>query len=610
MREAQRGRLFAALESREGWGDEATCRDPRGCADERRDSGGGEVDTPNTSVSMHRLPSLMPSPDASSPAPCTTASVRGPSARRRGGLLCAIVAVCFITAGIGPTSSAAPPARGRGGTTRFLEGLLKKTEPTPAFIALPQPPTQEEADRLAAERKAALARAAAKADKAAAPPKKPSGIAKAAAKPAEKPSIDDAIAFGAALKTAAGKVVDDAANPEYRAKPRPPQVSGTAVINPPATARRQTPPLVVTRLQPTGAPPPKTRRFERLRGRIAQTLGIYQRRPLNTADNTPWEVMHGFIAFGIPTQLRVGGPAGDLVSAIGWSNMGGRCRGQVMLAAAGDRIVALKGIGVQGHSAQYLAILAQCRVAANSPLTVQQKSFTVADLIEEEKLSCKPRSELTFALIALAHYLPSDATWKSRDGEDWSLPRLVEEEIAQPIRGAPCGGTHRLFGLAYSCQRRLRATGELDGPYLRADKYVRDYQNFALTKLQNRDGSFSTEWFKYPADREDDIDRKIQTTGHILEWLVASLDQERLYEPRVVAAAEFLCGALASEPSRAWKLGPLGHALHALNIYQERAWGVVLPGGIAAFHGPMKAASGPTMVADQPDASDRDATRR
>jgi hypothetical protein len=320
--------------------------------------------------------------------------------------------------------------------------------------------------------------------------------------------------------------------------------------------------------------------------------------------------MHGFIAFGIPTQIRVGGPAGDLVNAIGWSNMGGRCRGQVMLAANGERLVALKGIGVQGHSAQYLAILAQCRVAANSPITLQSKSFTVGDLIEEEKLSCKAGTELTFALIGLAHYLPTDARWKSRDGVDWSLEKLVEEEIVQPIRGAPCGGTHRLFGLAYGCQRRLRSTGTLDGAYLRADKYVRDYQNFTLAKLQNRDGSFSTEWFKYAADRDDDIDRKIQTTGHILEWLVASLDQERLYEPRIVAATEFLVSALAREPSREWKLGPLGHALHALNIYQERAWGTVLPGGIAAFNGSMKAASAAPMIAEEPETGAGPARRR
>ena len=529
----------------------------------------------------------MPNHDATMPA----ARPSVPAARTTPGgwssLLPVVLAACCVATVGDQSGSAAPPTRGRPG--RFLESIIKKVEPTPAFIPLPQPPSQEEAERLAAKKRKKSA------------PATPAAAAVPAVA-ARAPSWNDAVAMGSQLKHVANKVVDDATNPAYKPKPKPARPQ-TAVVAPAATAKRQTPPLVVTRLQATGAPPPKTRRFERLRGRIAQTLATYQRRPLNTAQNTPWEVMHGFIAFGIPTQIRVGGPSGDLASAIGWSNMGGRCRGQVMLAAVDDRVVALKGVGVQGHSAQYLAILAQCRVAANSPLTVQGKNFTVADLIEEEKLACKANTELTFALIALAHYLPTDATWTSRDGEKWSLPRLVEEEIVQPIRGAPCGGTHRLYGLAYGCQRRLRATGELDGPYLRADKYVRDYQNFALTKLQNGDGSFSTEWFKYPADREDDIDRKIQTTGHILEWLVSSLDQERLYESRVVAAAEFLCGALLSEPSRDWKIGPLGHALHALNIYQERAWGTVLPGGIAAYSGSMKATEQPALMADRPEPS-------
>ncbi|MFM7108686.1 MAG: hypothetical protein ACKOZU_08835 [Planctomycetaceae bacterium] len=488
----------------------------------------------------------------------------------------------------------APGDRQKSGPARFLDSIMGR-KPEPDFIPAPTPPTAAEVEslRLAAMPKSA---ASAAAKPAAAPPKPASPLKPTVPQPARLPTWDEARTFAAAIHTVARKVAADAANPAY--VPPPPTVTVAA-----RPGGRPTPPLVVTRLQASGRPAPRTTRFERLRASIARTLALYQRRPLNTAQHTPWELMHGFIAFGIPTQVRVGGPAGDLVNAIGWSNMGGRCRGQVMLASAGDRVVALKGVGVQGHSAQYLAILAQCRVAANSPIVLQPRRFTVQDLIEEEKLSCRPNTELTFALIALAHYLPTDATWKSRDGRDWSLPRLVEEEIEQPIRGAPCGGTHRLFGLAYGCQRRLRATGQLDGVYLRADKYVRDYQNFALTKLQNRDGSFSTEWFKYPADRRDDIDRKVQTTGHILEWLVASLDQDKLYDPRVVAAAEFLSAALASEPSREWKIGPMGHALHALTIYQERAWGVVLPGGIAAFHGPMKAKGEPRMIADRPEDS-------
>jgi hypothetical protein len=539
---------------------------------------------------------------ADGPHPCRRFRIPG---RNSAPVVAALLAVVTLSVGQRMTANVeAAGTRARSGPGKFLDTLMGREQEPREFIPAPIPPTAAEAERAG---KFAALPAKPKANRApVAAPARPLSV------PARLPTWPETVAFGAGVGSAARKVAADAVNPRFvpsRPMPAPPAPPATVIVPPSPSSRRQTPPIVATRLQPTGKPAPRTQRFERLRTRINQTLAAYQRRPLNTAQHTPWEVMHGFIAFGIPTQIRVGGPGGDLVNAIGWSNMGGRCKGQVMLAASGDRLTAQKGIGVQGHSAQYLAILAQCRVAANSPISIQSKQFTVADLIAEEKLSCKAGTELTFALIALAHYLPTDAEWHSRDGVAWTLEKLVEEEIEQPIRGAPCGGTHRLFGLAYGCQRRLRATGALDGAYLRADKYVRDYQTFALTKLQNRDGSFSTEWFKYPADRDDDIDRKIQTTGHILEWLVGSLDQERLYEPRVVAATEFLVTALAREPSRDWKLGPLGHALHALTIYQERAWGTVLPGGIAAFNGPMKAAPA-AAVATQPEGSSQRGKRR
>lgn len=346
---------------------------------------------------------------------------------------------------------------------------------------------------------------------------------------------------------------------------------------------------------PSAAPPPKTREFALLQRQVERTLDLYKKRPLSTVDNTPWEVMHGFIAFGIPSQLRVG-HSGTLVNSIGWMNMGGRCRGQVMLVPAGDLPTGLIGYGVQGHLAQYLAILAQCRVAKESPLKLQGRDYTVADLVEQEKLCCRSGVELTFSLIALSHYLQTDEVWKSREGDTWTLERLVDEELAQPVRTAACGGTHRLFALSYACQRRHEATGSLNGAFARADKFVREYQVFALSKLQNPDGSFSTEWFKYPADRADDIDRKVQTTGHILEWLVASVDQPMLYHPRIVQATSFLARALASDPNREWKIGPMGHALHALTVYQERVWGTVHDGSIAAFHGPMKAIPNRTLM--------------
>ena len=518
-------------------------------------------------------------------------------------------AACVAAAGLlippaGTPSVAAPPAMPFGGR-RLFEAFTKKPTTPQAFIPAPTPPPLDAVDAAGAKpRDDEATRSTRAAPQLDGPPVEQSASARV-------PTWDETVWFAKSLKATADRVAAAAVNPTYKPTPQP-AANRRSPSTPAKQASTARPTAAAVPQQATGQPtqsrqgtgpqPPQTRRFARLRSLIAETLATYQRRPLNTVQNTPWEVMHGFIAFGIPTQVRVGGPTGSLVNAIGWMNMGGRCRGQVMLAAVGDRVVAQKGIGVQGHSAQYLAILAQCRVALNSPISIQSKTFTVADLVEEEKLSCRPKTELTFALIGLAHYLPNDAEWVSRDGKSWNLEKLVAEEIEQPIRGAPCGGTHRLFGLAYGCQRRLRATGRLDGHYARADKFVRDYQNFTLTKLQNPDGSFSTEWFKYPADREDDIDRKVQTTGHILEWLVGSLDQDALYQPRVVAAVEFLATSLARQPSREWKIGPMGHALHALTVYQERVWGTVLPGGIAAFHGPMKSAPEAPKVATKADA--------
>src|SRR5262249_28755080 len=135
--------------------------------------------------------------------------------------------------------------------------------------------------------------------------------------------------------------------------------------------------------------------------------------------------------------------------------------------------------------------------------------------------------------------------------------------------GAACGGTHRLEGISNAVKERARQGKPIDGEWARAAKYISDYQRYTLS-LQNPDGSFSTEWFKYAADRSRDIDRKVQTTGHMLEFLVWSLSDDELRDPRVVKAADFLAGLLLANPDRAWSIGPEGHALHALVIYHQR----------------------------------------
>jgi hypothetical protein len=40
----------------------------------------------------------------------------------------------------------------------------------------------------------------------------------------------------------------------------------------------------------------------------------------------------------------------------------------------------------------------------------------------------------------------------------------------------------------------------------------------------------------------------------------------------MVKAVGYLSGVLAAEPQRAWPIGPLGHALRGLSVYQRRVF--------------------------------------
>ncbi len=189
----------------------------------------------------------------------------------------------------------------------------------------------------------------------------------------------------------------------------------------------------------------------------------------------------------------------------------------------------------------------------DTPLKIQGRDFTLRDLLEEERLGCRPNTELTFRLIALSHYFDLDETWTSSDGQEWSIPRLIQEELKQPIRGAACGGTHRLFGLTYAYQQRLKRGQPLDGEYARAKAYIESYQKYAWS-LMNPDGTFSTAWFNKGENRSD-VDRKIQTTGHVMEWLILSQTDAELRSPRMIRAMDYLATQLKKDPQHEWKLG-------------------------------------------------------
>lgn len=306
----------------------------------------------------------------------------------------------------------------------------------------------------------------------------------------------------------------------------------------------------------------------KLRHDIRRVLVHYYERPVSTQDYSPWGIMHALIAFGVDTEIYAGK---QKVNAIGWLCWNGNCKGQRIMSLKNGTLAANVGPGFQGHEGQFLAMLAQSRVPTDYEIKIGNSRFTVEDLIEYEKKTCKPKTELTFKLIGFSHYLSTDDKWKSNDGREWNIEKLVAEEIDQPVIGAACGGTHRLMGLNYALRKRIREEKPLDGEFGRIETYLEDFRKYAM-KLQNQDASFSTAWLERRENR-DDIDRKIQTTGHILEWLSYSMTEEELKTPELVKTVRFLTDTLWENRSRDWEIGPRGHALHALSLYDQRIFG-------------------------------------
>jgi hypothetical protein len=334
--------------------------------------------------------------------------------------------------------------------------------------------------------------------------------------------------------------------------------------------------------------PPLTRQLVGLRSRVRSVLNGYFRKTLNSRDHDPWEVMHGMLAYGVKSRVRQGGPRGDLITSVGWLCYNKPCKGQTMMHVTRDGELRAKyGVGLQGHLGQLLAMLAQCHVSEEYPIRVGRGEFTIRDLIESEKKTCYPKSELTFKLLAFQYYLDLNEKWVNDQGLEWDFPRLIREELAQPMRGAACGGTHRLSALSLTVKARLRRGEPLDGEYARAAEFVEKHHKYAF-RLQNRDGSLSTSWFNGRGD-ESDIDRRIKTTGHILEWLCYSLSDEELRDQRTIRAVTYLANLMYSNYNNEWEVGPMCHATHALLLYDERVFQPYDQPGYAAPYRPKPA---------------------
>ncbi len=315
-----------------------------------------------------------------------------------------------------------------------------------------------------------------------------------------------------------------------------------------------------------------------LRDRVRRTLARYTQQPLNTADNSAAEILHFCLAFGCDGEVRYGSAAGNAMNAVGCLCYGYPCGGyQLLVTGENPKLMARVGYGLQEHPSEMLAVLAQAAVPADYEVRLGKYRGSVADLVEAEKLTCLPGDELAHKLIGLAFYVRGEEGWKDLGGREWTVEKVLEEELNRSPATDRCDIAHHLMSLSYAVERRARGGKPLEGPYRRAQKYVAEFQDFAFS-LENREGGWHPGFFALRGSSRDAAG-SLRSTGHILEWLAFSLPEDRLSDPRVVKSVGYVADLLGGESSAGWsaattprEIDSAAHALHALRLYDRRAF--------------------------------------
>ena len=303
---------------------------------------------------------------------------------------------------------------------------------------------------------------------------------------------------------------------------------------------------------------------------VYETREITRQRLLNTTDHTPWQMMHGLL--GLRQDFLIN-HNGQTINGLEWIQTGPMFRNEPWFqkTSHGGRAHPFNHpYWFEGHINQSLAILAMCNLPLETEFGTPQGPITMRDMLKNAQMTANAKEEVTWTLWALATYLPSDAEWINEKGERWSIERLVLLETGKQVGGptSPCGGTHGLFALARARNVYMKTGKPLRGVWAQADQKIQKYIRTVQSQL-NRDGSLSSNFFR-GRDYKQDFDKRMASNGHLLEFLMVALPQERLKEPWVRRAIEATANDLKNNRKAYVSCSPLYHATDALTIYLER----------------------------------------
>lgn len=330
-------------------------------------------------------------------------------------------------------------------------------------------------------------------------------------------------------------------------------------LSPPAAATPDTPSPAATISDPLAA-------------EVQQAIDVSSRRFLETEVHTPWQIVHGLLAYRRGYVVKQNGAK---VNALEWVASGPVYKDQSWFEKTpyGAHAHPYNNVpyAFQGHPNQFMAYMTMCNLPLDYKFkTSSGETATISDFINGAKMEVNDREEITWTLWFLSHYIEPTAQWMNKDGQPWSMERLVQIENGKVVTSAACGGTHGLFALAYARNAFRESGNNLYGAWFEADQKVQRYLEEARAN-QNPDGTFSSNYFQGPGYSTDFV-KRIGTTGHILEFVCVAVPQSRLHEDWVRRAVATLAHDLIEHRQAAAECGALYHAVDGLSVYRTRMW--------------------------------------
>lgn len=320
------------------------------------------------------------------------------------------------------------------------------------------------------------------------------------------------------------------------------------------------------------------RRSSGPQARILAAIDHVRDRELLTT-NGFWTVFHGILGLGPKSTMLRDPETGRRVNAFDYIAGGGELRGLRFIPTSHGLDVQMGPFAVgQGHQDQFVAEMAQWGMMADQKFVVLGKEYTFRDFIRHTQMraSVTEKQELSWAIVIVGQYLGTDAAWTNAAGQQLHLKDLVRYELDADVEHAPCGGTHRLFGLTWVYQLQQHNGDVGTGIWQEVAAKTAKYRDRAR-QYQNSDGSFSTEFFRGPGNAADP-QLRINATGHILEWLALALSDEAVRQPWVENAAAALAIQILDLRDAPIEGGSLYHAVHGLSLYAARVYGPELMG--------------------------------